>query len=77
MPVAQRKLFADAMKLPVKAKVQLVRRLLDGIEAENLESVQSAWKAEILRRVRALERGEVGLHSGDEVLRALKQKYAK
>jgi putative addiction module component (TIGR02574 family) len=77
MTLAQKRLLDDVRKLPVAAKVRFVKSLLDDIQAETLDDVDAAWKAEIKRRVEALERGEVALHDGDEVLRALKKKCAK
>ncbi|MCI0685552.1 MAG: addiction module protein [Gemmataceae bacterium] len=69
-------MFTDAIKLPVSAKLRLIKKLVKEIESESLDDVDAAWKAEIKRRVKAFESGEVVLHSGDEVLRALKKKYA-
>jgi putative addiction module component (TIGR02574 family) len=77
MTTVEKKLLADAMNLPVKARIRLVERLLHGIQADAVDDVQASWKAEIKRRVEAFERGELGLHSGDQVLRSLKKKYAK
>lgn len=39
-------------------------------------AVDTVWKAEIKRRVEAIQRGNVIWHSGDEVLRELKKKYS-
>ena len=52
-------LTADAMKLPLRDRVQLAQRLVSTLDDEVETNVESVWFAEAERRLEELRRGEV------------------
>jgi putative addiction module component (TIGR02574 family) len=53
------KLRDEALRLPVDERARLAADLLESLE-ETEEAVESAWAAEIEKRVAAIRAGEVG-----------------
>jgi len=66
MTSAAKKLLEEALALPSEDRAKLVEALADSLDAAEID-LGPAWKAEIERRVEAIERGESRLIPGDEV----------
>ena len=54
--------------LPPEERVRLLDLLLESLDEPSNTEVESAWNAEIARRVRSHERGEGKLYSAEEVM---------
>ena len=52
-------LLRQALQLEPEARAELAALLLDSVPSEPKEDVDSAWEAEVARRVRELESGSV------------------
>lgn len=62
---------ADALQLAVRDRARLVHRLLESLEADEVEDpaeVDRAWKAEIERRVAEYDAGGIELVPAEQVL---------
>ena len=53
------RLLKEALKLPQDARAALAASLLDSLDQEVDEDAESAWQAEIDRRLRELDSGRV------------------
>ena len=60
-----------AMSLPPQARAVLAEQLLASLESSQ-DDVDAAWRAEIERRVKEIEEGEVQLISGEQVMSELR-----
>ncbi|MFY9621555.1 MAG: addiction module protein [Pyrinomonadaceae bacterium] len=59
-------LTADAMKLPLRDRVQLARRLVSTLDDEVETGTEELWFAEVERRLEELHSGRVeGIDSGE------------
>jgi putative addiction module component (TIGR02574 family) len=68
----------EALRLPETERLRLAEELFESVEdGEQLPDLSPAWKAEIVRRVERLKRGEVMPLDGDEVYERLRAKYAR
>ena len=67
MTQAYAKLEEEARLLPAAERFQLVDSLLESLHEEKIAEAESAWAAEIERRVAAYERGEAKLIPAEEV----------
>ena len=71
---ATEQVFHDALALPIKDRAKLAQQLLESFDRpEDSAEVEAAWKAEILDRCEAADRGEMDVLDGDEVMRRLYQ----
>jgi len=61
-----KKILQDALSLPEADRAALVDALNESLEAPE-DDLSPEWKAEIARRIAAVERGESRLIPGDEV----------
>ena len=59
MKQTTKKVLNAAMELPEREKIRVVEELLAGLEGEADPGAEAAWTAEIERRTREIERGEV------------------
>ncbi|MGB5283416.1 MAG: addiction module protein [Polyangiales bacterium] len=66
MTSATKKILEDALALPEEQRATLVAALNESLEAAE-DDLSPHWKAEIARRIEAVERGESSLIPGDEV----------
>lgn len=62
------KVVRQALLLPREQRAYVAEKLLESLDFEEPFKVSSKWKNEILRRCKNLDRGEVELISGDQVL---------
>lgn len=67
MTAEAKKLFEQALALPERERVALIDALADSIVSGDDDDLGPEWKAEIARRIEAIERGESRLIPGDEV----------
>lgn len=73
MPATLEKVQAEAMKLPPEERAELADRLWASLEPQ--EEIDAAWDAEIERRVRQLEAGEVETIPHETIIAELRAKY--
>lgn len=71
MTAEAKKTFEQALALPEKERVALIDALADSIVGD--DDLSPEWKAEIARRIGAVERGESHLIPGDEVEARIRQ----
>lgn len=62
-------LLKDALKLPSEARAALARSLIDSLDTKADDNVESAWDAEIARRLREIHEGHAALVPWAEVRR--------
>ncbi len=70
MAVTLEELEAQALKLSIKERSQLIHRLIVSIDGElegTPEEIAEAWEEEIARRVAEIDSGQVQLIPGEEV----------
>lgn len=68
MTAEAEKVFEQALALPERDRAALIEALADSMVAhDNDMDLSPEWKAEIARRIEAVERGESRLIPGDEV----------
>jgi len=72
-----KKILDEALTLPEDERRRLAERLLDSVPRESAEEVDRAWDDEVLRRVRAAERGETEARDWDEANAELRTKYTR
>ena len=73
MSVTIEQIQAEAMKLPAEERAELADRLWASLEPQ--AEIDAAWDAEIERRVRQLEAGEVETIPHETVIAELRAKY--
>jgi putative addiction module component (TIGR02574 family) len=61
----------QALALPPNSRAYIAEVLLESLDFEQDFPVGKAWKAEIDKRCREIDQGEVELISGDEALASL------
>ena len=54
-------LLEKALKLPPKARAALIASLIESLDDPSDEGAEAAWQAEIDRRARELDKGDVKL----------------
>ena len=60
-----------ALKLPPKARAALIARLIESLDGAKDQDSEVAWQAEIARRARDLDDGNVGLVPWSEARRQI------
>jgi putative addiction module component (TIGR02574 family) len=66
-----KKTFEQALALPEQERLALIDALADSLVGD--DDLSPEWKAEIARRIAAVERGESHLIPGDEVEARIRQ----
>ncbi|HKP35325.1 MAG TPA: addiction module protein [Pyrinomonadaceae bacterium] len=66
-------LTADAMKLPVRDRVQLAQRLVETLDEEVEENTEALWFAEAERRLEELRSGKVQGIDAEEAFRTARE----
>lgn len=77
MTSTAKKILDEALSLPEDDRRRVAERLLDSVPRESAEDVEQAWDQEVLRRVKAAERGETEARDWDEASAELRAKYAR
>ena len=67
------KITQEALALPTDLKVQLVEQLIESLESNINEQVQSAWITEAKQRRDEIINDSVGVIPGDEALERVRQ----
>ena len=67
----------EALHLPVHERALLANALLDSLDDEAVQQVESAWAREAEARHEAYLRGEIAAVDGPTVLRELRERYRK
>ena len=76
MELAVQDIIQHALLLPSNARASLAEILLESLDFEEDFRIEPAWMAEIERRCRTIDEGQVELISGDHGLEQLQRKYA-
>jgi len=76
MPTAADRVAAEALDLPVEARIGLVDRTLMSLNLPTRPDVDRLWAEEAERRVSEIDRGEVRPIPGEEVFDRIRRKYA-
>jgi putative addiction module component (TIGR02574 family) len=71
MTKAAEAVLADALRLDLDARAELVSELLASLDGPADPDAEAAWSAEIERRVAAIEAGTVKLESWEEAKRRI------
>jgi putative addiction module component (TIGR02574 family) len=71
MTKAVEAVLADALRLDLDARAELVSELLASLDGPADPDAEAAWSAEIERRVAAIEAGTMKLESWEEAKRRI------
>ena len=66
-------LTADAMKLPLRERVQLAQRLISTLDGEVEAATEALWFAEAERRLEELRSGKVEGIESDDAFRSARE----
>ena len=77
MSAAIEKVLDEALSLPAEARIDLVEKLLESLNLPTQEEINRIWAEEAEHRVSQIDKGEVGLISGEEVFARIREKYRK
>ncbi|MBM4032416.1 MAG: addiction module protein [Planctomycetes bacterium] len=72
MTKAEQKVVDEALSLPVEARLAIVEKLLSSLNGPTQREIDDAWAEEAERRVAEIDRGEVELIPGEQVLARLR-----
>lgn len=67
------KITQEALALPKDLKIQLVEQLMESLESNIDEQIQSAWITEVKKRRDEIIKGMVEVIPGDEALAKVRQ----
>lgn len=70
------KILTEVLALPPDERAQLVEKILDSLGAEPDKERLERWAAEAESRLDAIDRGELDVLPGEEVLERLRQRYS-
>ncbi len=73
MPTNLELLEAEALKLTTAERAHLTERLIQSLDADDAN--EAAWSAEIEKRLREIDEGEVETRPVEDVLAELHAKY--
>ena len=65
--------LADALRLDPDARAELVAEILASLDGPADAGAESAWDAEIERRIQAIEAGEIRLEPWESVKRRIEK----
>lgn len=65
-----------ALKLPPPARAYLAQALIESLDMEEDFAISDEWMAEIRRRCRETDGGDVRLVSGQKAMERLREKYS-
>jgi putative addiction module component (TIGR02574 family) len=74
MNIQEDQLFAEAMTLPPKERVDLAERLLSSIDLVTQQENDMLWAQEAERRIDSFGKGEIKSVQANEVFRKIKAK---
>ena len=67
MTKAARSVLADALRLDPDSRAELVAEILASLDGPADADAESAWDAEIARRIQAIEAGDIRLEPWESV----------
>ena len=68
MPMTLDQLAAEALHLPTEARAQLADRLVESLDAAELNRIDKLWASEARRRLDEILQGKVETIPGEEAL---------
>jgi len=77
MPTVAKRVFDEALALPVDARLGLVEMLLSSLNLPSQNEIDRLWAEEAECRVAAIDRGEVSLIPGEKVFEQIRNKYSR
>lgn len=70
-------IMSAALALPPGARAMLAEHLMESLDAEDQERIDSLWATEAERRDREIEDGTVQAIPGEEVMKRLRSRYKR
>jgi putative addiction module component (TIGR02574 family) len=67
-------LLQSALSLSPTERGEIAASLIASLEPVQVDDVESAWAAEIKRRIESIDAGEVQLIPAEEVMRAMRER---
>ena len=71
------RVIEEALSLPADIRMNLVEKLITGLNLPIDEDIDRLWAEEAERRISQIEAGEVSLVPGEEVFSKIRAKYGK
>jgi putative addiction module component (TIGR02574 family) len=71
-----RDIIEEALTLPANSRAYVAEVLLESLDFEEDFSVGDAWRAEIEKRCREIEAGEVELIAGEDAMAGLRERFS-
>lgn len=75
MTIATKKVFDEALSLPVENRVRLIEKLLTSLNLPTQPEIDHLWAEEAERRISQIDKGEVRLVPGEKVFANILKKY--
>ncbi len=70
-------IMSAALALPPGARATLAEHLMESLDAEDQERIDSLWAEEAERRDKEIENGTVTAIPGEEVMNRLRSRYKR
>lgn len=77
MSAVAKKVFDEALSLPVDARVRLVEELLASLNLPTRPEIDRIWAEEAERRIVQIDTGEVKLRPGERVFSGIRRKHRR
>jgi putative addiction module component (TIGR02574 family) len=77
MPLTIDQLEQEAMQLPAPSRALLAEKLVESLDAGELDEIQKRWVAEALRRRDEVRSGRVKPIPGEQVLAEARRKVSR
>ncbi|WP_417746190.1 addiction module protein [Rosistilla oblonga] len=74
MNTQSQQLLESALSLPESDRAEIAASLIHSLDAESDEAADTAWAAEIHRRVESIDNGQVNLIPWDDVMREMRDR---
>ena len=74
MNTQSRHILQSALALPESERAEIAASLIYSLDMETDEGVDEVWAAEVQRRVESIDKGEVTLIPGDDVIREMRER---
>ena len=74
MNTESKKLLRSALALPESDRAKIAASLIHSLDTETDDDVDSAWAAEIQRRIESIDNGEAKLVPWDDVMREMRDR---
>ena len=77
MSIVAKKVFDEALSLPVDARVNLIEKLLTTLNLPTQPEIDRMWADESERRITQIEKGSVKLIPSKKVFTGIRKKYQR